>query len=201
MRVIWPRPIRWRVGPPPLKTAVGAIFLNKEVPGGTSVLGILLLSCGTVLMSLRGGLHIGKLNHHTVGYALLTAILIAAYTLTDGNGARLASTASSYAAWLFFCDGLTAFAIGIAARGRTLVPVLAREWKSGLLAGSLTAGSYWIAMWAMTKAPIASVAALRESSILFALLISVMFLGETATRWRVAAAFCIVAGAATLRLG
>lgn len=187
-------------GTAPLMTAVGAVFMNGEVPGPIAVLGIFMLCCGTVLMSLKGGLQLGAFNRHAVGYALVTAVLITAYTLTDGNGARSAVTATSYAAWLFFCDGLTAFAIGIHYRGRKLLPVLAREWKGGMLAGAMTAGSYWIAMWAMTKAPIASVAALRESSILFALLISVAFLGETATRWRIAAALCIVGGAAALRL-
>ncbi len=187
-------------GTAPLLTAVGAIFLNKEVPGDLALLGILLLSCGTVLMSLRGGLHLEKFNRRAVGYALLTATLISGYTLSDGNGARVASTAVSYAAWLFVCDGTTATAIGFAARGRALVPVIAREWKTGLLAGVLSAASYGIAMWAMTKAPIASVAALRETSILFALMISVPVLGEAATRWRVLAALCIVVGAMALRL-
>ncbi len=187
-------------GTAPLLTAAGAFFFNNEVPTGIAMLGIVLLSCGTVLMSLRGGLHLERFNHRAVKYALLTAVLISAYTLSDGNGARITTPAISYAAWLFVCDGMTATIIGFASRGRAIVPVIAREWKTGLLAGILTAASYGIALWAMTKAPIASVAALRETSIFFGLVISVIFLGEAATRWRVIAAISILAGAMALRL-
>lgn len=188
-------------GTAPLMTALGALLLNGEMPSRLAMAGILLLSCGTILMSLRGGSLTRAFNRHAVGYALLTAVLISAYTLIDGNGARAASTATAYAAWLFVCDGFIATLIGFGARGKALLSVIALEWKTGLLTGILTATSYWIAMWAMTKAPIASVAALRETSILFALLISVLILGEKATRWRVAAAVCIGAGAMALRLG
>ena len=186
-------------GAAPLMTAVGAIFLVHEVPGPIAILGILLLSGGTLLMSLRGGL-LGQLNGRAVGYALATSVFISGYTLVDGNGARLASTASSYAAWLFFCDGISSMVIGFYYRGKGLLAVIAREWKTGFMAGALSAGSYWIAMWAMTKAPIASVAALRETSIVFAMIISVFIIGEKMTAWRVTAAACIVAGAIALRM-
>lgn len=186
-------------GAAPLMTAVGAIFLVHEVPGPIAILGILLLSGGTLLMSLRGGL-LGQLNGRAVGYALATSVFISGYTLVDGNGARLASTASSYAAWLFFCDGLCSMVIGFYYRGKGLLTVIAREWKTGLMAGALSAGSYWIAMWAMTRAPIASVAALRETSIVFAMIISVFVIGERMTAWRATAAACIVAGAIALRM-
>jgi drug/metabolite transporter (DMT)-like permease len=92
-------------------------------------------------------------------------------------------------------------AVGFYYRGRSLVPIMKTEWHIGVLTGLLSAASYWIAMWAMTKAPIASVAALRETSILFAMLISVFALGEKMTGWRAAAALCIVAGVVALRLG
>ncbi len=187
-------------GAAPLMTTVGAIFLVGEIPARLAVIGIVLLSAGTVLMSLRGG-QLGKLNRRAVGFALTTSVFIAGYTLTDGNGARLASSASSYAAWLFLCDGLCSMTFGFWFRGRALLPILRKEWKLGLLTGMLSAGSYWIAMWAMTKAPIASVAALRETSILFAMLISVVALGEKATAWRGAAALLIVGGMVALRLG
>ena len=75
------------------------------------------------------------------------------------------------------------------------------EWRIGLLTGALAAGAYWIAVWAMTQAPIASVAALRETSILFAMAISVLSLGEAVTRWRIAAALLIVCGILALKLG
>ena len=188
-------------GTAPLMTTIGGIFLIAEVPGPLAIAGILLLSAGTLLMSVRGGSGIGHFDRRAVGFALATSVFVAGYTLVDGSGARLAATASSYAAWLFLCDGLMSISIGFFYRGRTLLAVIAREWKVGLLAGLLSAASYWIAMWAMTKAPIASVAALRETSILFAMVISLAFLGERMTPWRIAAALCIIAGVIALRLG
>ena len=185
----------------PLITTVGAIIFIGEVPEGLTVLGIVVLSFGALLMSLRGSSDLSKFNRRAVGFALLTSMLIAGYTLTDGYGVRLANTASSYAAWLFFCDGLCSIAIGFLYRGRGLLTVLASEWKTNLLTGGLLAGSYWIIMWAMTKAPIASIAALRETSILFAMLISVLVLGERVTPWRVLATVFIVGGVVILRIG
>jgi len=185
----------------PLITTVGAIIFIGEIPEGLTVLGIVVLSFGALLMSLRGSSDLSKFNRRAVGFALLTSMLIAGYTLTDGYGVRLANTASSYAAWLFFCDGLCSIAIGFLYRGRGLLTVLASEWKTSLLTGGLLAGSYWIIMWAMTKAPIASIAALRETSILFAMLISVLVLGERVTPWRVLATVFIVGGVVILRLG
>lgn len=186
-------------GSAPLMTAIGAIFLANEIPGPIAIAGICLLSAGTLVMSLRGGL-LGRLNGRAVGFALATSVFITGYTLVDGTGARLASTASSYAAWLFVCDGLCSTVIGFYYRGIALLESIRREWITGFLAGSLSAASYWIAMWAMTRAPIASVAALRETSIVFAMLISVFVIGEKFTLWRAAAAGCIVGGAILLRL-
>ena len=152
-------------------------------------------------MSFRGAAHLEKLDRRAVGYALITSSSWPAYTLADGSGARLASTASSYAVWLFLSDGLWSLLLALALRGRAIVAAITSEWKTGLLTGTLGAFAYWIAMWAMTEAPIASVAALRETSILFAMAISVFALREKLTGWRIAAALLIVGGVIALRLG
>ncbi len=188
-------------GTAPLITTVGGIVLVAEFPGPVAVAGIVLLSAGTFLMSLRGGAHLGRLNGAAVGYALTTSLFIAGYTLADGIGARAAETAVAYAAWLFFCDGICAMAIGFFYRGRRMLTTLGAEWKMGMLTGFLSAAAYAIVMWAMTRAPIASVASLRETSILFAMAISVFALGEKMTAWRSAAAFSILAGMIALRFG
>jgi drug/metabolite transporter (DMT)-like permease len=188
-------------GAAPLVTTIGGVVLVGEFPGVLAVTGIALLSVGTFLMSLRGGTRLSRLNGAAVGYALVTSLFISGYTLTDGIGARLGETALSYAAWLFVCDGVCAMAIGFYYRGRGLLSTLAAEWKIGALTGFLSAAAYGIAMWAMTKAPIASVASLRETSILFAMAISVFLLGERMTTWRSAAALSILAGVIALRLG
>jgi drug/metabolite transporter (DMT)-like permease len=187
-------------GTAPLITTLGGIVLLSQVPTPLTAIGILLLSAGTFLMSLRGGAPLARLNHRAVLYALLTSLFIAGYTLSDGIGANLATSAVSYAAWQFVCDGICAVAIGFAVRGRQLVTAFAAEWHIGLTAGFLSAAAYGIVIWAMTRAPIAVVASLRESSILFAMAISVFALGEKMTGWRGAAALSIVAGVIALKL-
>ena len=186
----------------------GEVMLHDEFPEfGGSVLspltigGIALLSLGTLLMSFRGGDPTAAFSRRAVTYALITSLFVASYTLTDGTGARSAATASSYAAWLFAIDAVWCLILGVLVRGKAIVGVMIPEWKTGIITGVLAAGSYWIAMWAFTQAPIAAVAALRETSILFAMLISVVVLREAVTPWRVIAALFIVAGVVALRLG
>ena len=188
-------------GTAPLMTTIGGIVLLAEIPAPLAIAGILLLSTGTLLMSLRGGAGLAAFDRSAVGFALATSVFVAGYTLTDGSGARLAATASSYAAWLFIVDSLWTLALCLYLRGLGIFATMLPEWKTGILTGLLGAGSYWIAMWAMTRAPIASVAALRETSILFAMLISIFALREAMTPWRGAAALFIVAGVIALRLG
>jgi drug/metabolite transporter (DMT)-like permease len=188
-------------GAAPLLTTLGAIVLLNELPGPIAFSGIAVLSLGTVLMATRPGAPLDGIRGRAVTSALTTSLFIAAYTLVDGTGARLASTATSYAAWHFFLDGLISMAIAFSSRGKVMLPVMAREWKAGIAAGVLSAAAYWIAIVAMTKAPIAMVAALRETSILFAMAISLFFLGEPAVPRRFVAAGLIVAGVIALRMG
>ncbi len=188
-------------GTAPLLTTLGAAMFLFEVPRPLAIVGILLLSTGTLFMSLRGGSPTGTVGGRAVAYALITSLFVTGYTLTDGSGARLAATASSYAVWLFAVDAAWTLVLVLFLRGRAIVPTMLGEWKAGLVTGALAAAAYWIAMWAMTKAPIASVAALRESSILFAMGISVVALREPVTGWRIVSAIAIVAGVVALRLG
>lgn len=185
-------------GTAPLLTTLGAVILVQEVPGAIGIAGIVLLCAGVFLMSFRGG--VGGVARHSIFYALLTSVFIAGYSLSDGSGARSAANATSYAAWLFLLEGVWSLIFCIWLRGRRVIRIMLPEWKIGLAGGLLSAFGYWVAMWAMTKAPIATVAALRETSILFAMVISATILGESVTRWRVMAAVLIVGGVAALRL-
>jgi drug/metabolite transporter (DMT)-like permease len=186
-------------GSAPLLTTVGALVLINEHPGIWAVFGIALSCAGTILMSLRGG-GLEKLNREAIAYAFSTSFFIACYTLADGNGVRMAASAFSYAAWLFITDGTISLVVALVLRGTAILPVMARSWKIGVGVGGLSAASYGIAMWAMTLAPIGAVAALRESSILFAMIISVVFLHEPLGRWRFVAGVLIVGGVMALRL-
>ncbi|TIM20071.1 MAG: EamA family transporter, partial [Mesorhizobium sp.] len=80
-------------GTAPLLAALGGMVVVAEVPAPLAILGILLLSAGTLVLSFRGGAHLERLNLRAVGFALGTSIFIASYTLSDGSGARLAATA------------------------------------------------------------------------------------------------------------
>lgn len=187
-------------GTAPLLTTLGGAFLLGEAPGLITLSGILLLCAGVFLMSFRGGGPGDSFRGRAVFFALLTSVFIAGYTLSDGSGARSAADATSYAVWLFFFEGLWSMVFCMMLRGPKVVRIMLPEWKIGLVGGFLSAVAYWIAMWAMTKAPIAAVAALRETSILFAMLISVTMLGEAISRWRLLAALLIVFGVVALRL-
>jgi drug/metabolite transporter (DMT)-like permease len=187
-------------GTAPLLTALGSAVLIGEVVSATTGIAIAVLCLGILLMSLRGAGTAAKLGRATVFYALGTSGFIALYTLVDGVGGRSAPSASSYTAWLFVLDGLTMGLVCVAVRGRTAVQAMVPAWRTGLGTGALSLGAYWIVIWAMIQAPIAAVAALRESSILFALVLSTLMLKERLTAWRITAAVLILAGVAGLRI-
>ncbi len=186
-------------GTAPLIVMGAGIALLGEKPTTLVLTGILLLSAGTFLMSLRGS--VGSFAGRAVGFALVTSVFIAGYTLIDGVGGRSAPNPLNYAVWLYIIDAIWSLLFTVAVRGRGSLRLMLPEWKIGIVAGMLSATAYAIAIWAATKAPVAMVAALRETSILFAMILSVWMVGEKVTRWRVAAALCIVSGVVALRLG
>jgi drug/metabolite transporter (DMT)-like permease len=188
-------------GSAPLLTAlVGLLVLGDTVPP-LALAGIVIIALGIVLMSLKGSADLSRMNRHALGYALITALFISAYTLADGLGARAALNPHAYAALLFVIDTPVTVAVAYALRGKALFSSMRGQVGKGLMGGALSLGSYWIAIWAMTKVPIAQVAALRETSVLFGVLIAVVLLGERFTLPRVGAAVLIVCGAALMRLG
>ena len=184
---------------PMIVAIVGAAALGEAMTV-TKALAILVIGLGGAVMSLKGGGVLGRLPPNALRYALITSVFIAAYSLIDGLGARVALTASGFVLWMFVLDGLIMLGYGFAIRGRRSVTMLLPAWREGLLAGSLSLGGYWIVVWAFTQAPLALVVALRETSVLFAMLIAVLFLREAAGRWRWAAAALIVLGVVLIRI-
>jgi drug/metabolite transporter (DMT)-like permease len=187
-------------GSAPLLTAAGTALLIGERIGLTAWIGVLLLAAGVVLMSVRGGRDLARLDRRAVGFALFTAVTICAYSLVDGIGARRAGSAHAYSAALFVGIGPVMTVYALARRGPGVMAIMRRHWGTGLAGGALQLGSYGIAIWAMTVAPIAIVAALRETSVLFGALIAVIVLGEPLRAVRVAAAMAIVIGLVLIRL-
>ena len=187
-------------GSAPLMTAILTTIFVGETLGALGWLGIVLLAAGVLLLSLRGSGDLQTLNSRAVGFALFTAVTICAYSVVDGIGARLAGNAHAYSSWLFIGNAALVLLYALARRGRTLLPAMAPYWRSGLGGGTLTMISYGIAIWAMTVAPIAIVAALRETSVLFGALIAILFLKEPLRAGRIVAALMIVAGLVSIRL-
>ena len=131
-----------------------------------------------------------------VGIATISAGIL------DGIGARAAGNAVSYTLWMSLLPPVLLFAWAFSRRGVGPVLTYVRfNWGRGLLGGAGSIASYGLALWAMTKAPVATVAALRETAILFAIVISVVFLKEKASIWRYIAAGVIACGVLIMRLG
>ena len=186
-------------GTAPLIVAlVGAIWLGESMTAGKTA-AVAAIALGVIVMSRSGG-SLDRLPRKALLYALGTACFTASYTLVDGVGARIAETASGYVLWMFAGDALGITGFALATRGPGALGRLLPAWRSGIAAGGLSLGSYWIAIWAFTLAPLALVAALRETSVLFAMLIGVFLLGERANPWRWVSAGLILSGVVLMRL-
>ncbi len=189
---------------PLIVAVVGTIWLG-EVLGPWMMAAVVGIGIGVILMSgigprWLGGKALKDINTKAVGLAFCTAGFTASYTMVDGIGARLAMTASGFVVWMTLVDTVVVYAVALWARGpkafRAVVPAL----PCGALAGIFSYCSYWVAVWAMTQAPIALVAALRETSVMFGVLIGAVILKEPVGRTRWMAASLIAGGVILLRL-
>lgn len=187
-------------GTAPLMTATLSVPLVGEALGPLGWGGIFALASGVLLLSARGGHALARFDARVTGFALFTAITICAYSFVDGIGARLAGSAGAYTACLFIGNGVVLAAYAVARlRGKVFV-AMAPYWATGLAGGGLQFVSYGIAIWAMTVAPIAIVAALRETSVLFGAVLAVVFLKEPLRPIRIAAAVMVMSGLLMIRL-
>jgi drug/metabolite transporter (DMT)-like permease len=184
-------------GTAPLLATLLAVLFLREWPTPQGALGILLICAGIVSIAF-----VGRNPHPRAAlvFALANAAIIAVYTLIDGAGARASGNAASYAVWLTFLEAIPFLFWIRARRGRHAVAYIARGWRRGLIGGAASLGAYAIVLWAMTRAPIAAVAALRETSVLFAALIGAVWLKEGFGWPRLAGAASVVAGVAALKL-
>ncbi len=194
-------------GSAPLLVALGSSAVLGESLAPGAWLGVLAVTAGVLMVGLS---HPGEALHHrrALTFALANACVIAAYTFVDGQGVRASRDAGgatlSYVAVLFVLDGvpypaLVWFKRSAAAR-QAMWTYARKRWPLATLGGLASLGSYGIALWAMTRAPVAMVSALRETSVLFATLLSAWVLGERLGRQRALGALVIVGGAVALRL-
>jgi drug/metabolite transporter (DMT)-like permease len=185
-------------GAPPLLVALasGPIIGERLSTGEWS--GILLI-CGGILGLLLANPSRGASTRSTQ-FALLNAVVIMAYTLVDGTGVRLSGSPASYTMWMFAITALPILAWTAMRRRGAIQSYLRARGHLALVGGACTLGAYTLILWAMTRAPIAMVAALRETAILFGAAISVFVLKEPRNCRRSAAALLILVGVMTLKL-
>jgi drug/metabolite transporter (DMT)-like permease len=186
-------------GLPPFFTALAAAFLLSEWPSQSGWLGIILVSGGVLFLSADSRLS-AKSGIAPIAFAVANAGVIVVYTLVDGIGVRLSGHAFSYTGWMILLTAGISFLALRVIRGRDVTDHVVRQWRKGLIGGGCTFGSYALALWAMTQAPIALVAALRETSILFGTVLAVFALKERISRLRYLSIALIAAGLIAIKL-
>ena len=190
----------------PLLVALASSAFIGEAPSPGAWLGIVGIAVGVGLVGLA---HPGEALHHrkALAFAFANAAIIALYTVVDGRGVRASvvddNGALRYVIMLFVLDGIAYPSLVWLRRSKQqraeIVAYARQRWPIAALGGSASIGSYAIALWAMTRAPIASVAALRETSVLFAALIGTVLLKEAFGLQRALGTLVIVAGVVALR--
>lgn len=187
-------------GAAPLVTALISLLIVHDPVSPGNLAGIALLGLGVLLISLKGQRAALVPSRAAIAYALLTAVTISLYTVADGVGARAAGNPNAYAAALFAVDAYPMLAICLWRKGLAGIRPALRFALPGFAGGAMSLAAYWIVIWAMTIAPIALVAATRETSVLFGGLIAVVFLKEPLTPVRGLSAFLILLGLGFMRL-
>jgi drug/metabolite transporter (DMT)-like permease len=174
--------------------ALAGVVAFGEVLPLTQAAGVALICAG--IIGFASGAH----DRRATLYALSNAVVIAAYTLIDAQGARSSAAPVSYTLWFFAANGIVITAVGLASRGQAVPAYLGANWWRAALGGACSLGAYGIALWAMTRAPVALVAVLRETSVLFAAALGAFLFKEKFTRRRLIATGAVLAGLIALRL-
>ncbi len=186
---------------PVMVMAGGALFAN-EWPGAGALAGVLCLCAGVLSLALlKASAGTGNSSRKAVGYALLTGALIAAYTVVDALGARQSDSAIGFAVLITLGDGIATALVVLGWKGRRAFAVDRRALWLCAAAGTMQMGAYWTAVWALARAPMGQVSALRETSVLLVALVSAWLLKERVGPGRVVAAVLVFAGIVGIRLG
>ncbi|RYH03844.1 peptide ABC transporter permease [Salipiger sp. IMCC34102] len=186
-----------RGGAPMIVLAV-SLALALDPVTGVEVAGILLLGAGLAVMTR--GIFTDAESRRMIPFAAGSACATAGYTLVDGVGVRVSGDALAYTGWLLIAAAVFYVPVALGLRGRQVIPRGARVWGTGLIAGAFSFAAYGIVVWALGQAPIALVAALRETSILFAVGLGIVVFKERLTRAKLSAAVLIVAGVILTRI-
>jgi len=187
-------------GSAPLLVALLSVVFAGEVLNRQEVFAVMLVTLGVMSLGLARGVD-GIREWRAVSFALGTGMMIAGYTLVDGIGARLSDSAHGYVFWSFALHGIPLAVLTVIVRKRRALSQVRKMWKVGVAAGVASLLAYWIVVWAMTQAPFALVSALRETSVVFAVLFGVVLLKERLDLLRLAAIGVTLLGVVMLRAG
>jgi len=141
-----------------------------------------------------------KVKAEPILLALANAAVIVFYTLVDGSGVRLSVNAFSYTSWGFLLCALLFVPTALLLRGRQVLAHVRVCWRTSLISAACSIAAYGLTLWAMTRAPIAMVAALRETAIVFGVIIAAFTLKERLSPIRIAAIALVLAGAITIKI-
>lgn len=179
----------------PLFATLIALALLGEKPGGWQIAGIALISGGLLAMGLekKGGAP----SLRMLMFATLTGLMVAAYSVVDAYGSRTSGDWLSFTVWLMVLDGAAFVGIMSTLRGPILWQVIGREWRRTLISGLLGVTAFTVFLWALSRGPVGSISALRETSVLFATLIGVFVLKEQWSLPRVVGSALITSGIVT----
>lgn len=177
---------------PWLVALIAALSIGEDLPP-LHLIGVLLVSGGLASLVVAGGMP-GRHELPALAAAFTTGVLIASYTVLDGVGVRRSDTAFGYTTWLFVLDGLPMLVIAWYFRRGALLREGRAHLPAAATAGVLSVIAYGLVLWAQTRGQLASIAALRESSIIFGAIIGAVFFHERFGRPRVVATVVVVAG-------
>ena len=186
-------------GTAPLLSAMASALILGELLSITEWLAVALIAGGILSLALYGQ-GSAKPNPKGIAFALGTAVFIATYTLIDASGARITDWVHSYVVWQFFLHGLPLVCITLVLRGRSALRVSRQTVMISTFGGIISLLAYWIVLWALTLTNVASVASLRETSVIFAAIIATVFLKERFGWQRILAAIVVATGVMLLAI-
>lgn len=181
---------------PALVTLGAYLFIGEELNAG-GLAGLAMISGGIGLLALQRGA--ANADPRAVGVAILLGLTIAGYSVADGIGVRHAESPLGYMGWLFLLESPVALMI-LLRRRRMNIPSDPKIFALGMIGGIFAVTAYGVVLYAKTIAPIGAVSAVRESSVIIAALIGVVFFGERPWRGRLVSAIIVVAGVVTLAI-
>jgi drug/metabolite transporter (DMT)-like permease len=183
----------------PVVLVLAAIPLFGEWPHAANALGVACVSAGLGLIAWEASMRSRTITLKGIGFAFLAAGITALSALTDAKGARLSESPFSYAATISVLNGIF-MALFQSVRGNDVRAMVSRHWPILTFGAALSVVSYTIYVWALMRAPVGLVAALRETSMLFAVAIAAVVLRERVGLWRWIAVAAMVAGMFLIRL-